>query len=368
MHGNGRKIIRKGIKKMNKYAIILAGGQGTRFWPMSRTKYPKQFLTLVGNRSLLQLTFDRISKVLPNENIYIVTAEDQVDIIREQLPELRDKQIIVEPEGRNTCPAIALGVAYIKKENENATIFVSPSDHLIKDEETFVSIVNKAIDYSAKKQEFVVFGIDPDSPHTGYGYIKTKQSERDFSVVDSFVEKPNEETAQQYLDEGNYYWNSGMFVFGAKLFFDELSKHLPGVSSDIVSIYNSLGTNEANKTINSIYPSIERVSIDYGIMEKLERIAHISLNVGWNDVGSWSSLYDILDGDSNGNIRTNDDSISIDSKNSIGFTKKPVAMVGVEDLIIVETEESILVCNKNSAQSVKKVIDIYKEKGLDKLL
>ncbi|OGH96477.1 MAG: hypothetical protein A2X42_06670 [Candidatus Margulisbacteria bacterium GWF2_38_17] len=352
----------------NNYALILAGGRGTRFWPKSKKGFPKQFLSLDNKESFLQITYNRIAKVLPEDNIYIVTTESQVNLIKEQLPKISSHQIIIEPIGRNTCPAISLGMAYIQKKNSNSVVMVVPSDQLIKDELTFVDKARKAFEYARLHMSIVVFGIKPTSPHTGYGYIKTRRSSLEIQEVIAFVEKPQKETAQQYLSSGDYYWNGGMFVFSTAVFFAELKNRIPLLFDQMCTIQNAIGTEREILSINNIYPQTNSISIDYGIMEHADKIMLIALDVGWNDVGSWSSLYEIMEIDEYGNNFQMADSVAVDSTNVIGFSNKLIAAVGVKDVVLVETDDVILLCHKDSAQKVKEVLDALTAKGRDDLI
>lgn len=344
----------------NRYAIILAGGSGTRFWPLSRKDKPKQFLSINNDRSFIQLTFDRVKQIVPESNIYVVTAQEQAQMVAEHLPELTDKQIVKEPSARNTCPAISLGMAAIREANSDATVIVIPSDQTIIDEKTFSTKASFAMQNAEQSGSIVVFGINPDVPHTGYGYIKAV-SEDEISEVDAFVEKPDLKTAENYLKQGGYYWNSGMFVFTVSRFFKELETNNP-------AIYKGINEITSQESLDSIYPELERVSIDYAIMEKATDIKVVPMSVGWNDVGSWSSVYDVMPKDIDKNNFKNRDSVSIESQGCLGFSNKPIAFVDCNDLVVVETADAILVCPRSSAQKVGKIIDKYKGLGKNYLI
>lgn len=352
----------------NRYALILAGGKGTRFWPKSREKFPKQFLSLDGDKSFLQLTFERICRFIPEQNIYIVTTHAQSPLIQQQLPSIKSSRIVIEPVGRNTCPAIALGVSYIRKENPAAVVLVAPSDQLIQAEDVFAEKAAIAMDYAAHHKSFVVFGIKPAYAHTGYGYIKSVPGHDEIRKVDAFVEKPAKSLAEAYLQDPNYSWNSGMFVFSLAEFFHELKLNQLEMYRQIDEISSAIGTPQEHITVERVYPHIQSVSIDYGIMEHANSINGLSLDVGWNDVGSWASLYDVLALDDRGNHFQVSGSVALDSTGVIAQSGKLVATLGIKDVILVETDDVILLCHKDNSQDIKYVLDSLRASGRADLL
>jgi len=336
--------------------LILAGGSGTRLWPLSRKYYSKQFLKIIENKSLLQLTFERVK----DYETYIITTYGNDLLVKEDLKSssFKPENIIIEPIGRNTAPAIAYSASLFP---EDEVLCVLPSDHFIKDIETFKKKLVEANEL-AKKGYIVTFGIKPTEPHTGYGYIKTKDKKDSYFEVDTFKEKPSKETAEKYLKEGTYYWNSGMFVFKVKIILEEIKKYSPQISEVLEKIKD---TNDIKETY-SLFPDI---SIDYAVMEKTDKIILIPLdNIGWNDVGSFSSLHEILEKNNNQNSIDKDIKLyEIDSKNNMviceGFNKKIVSLIGVNDLVIAETEDALLIADKKRSQDVKEVYSkINKEK------
>ena len=333
-------------------AIILAGGTGTRLWPLSRTNYPKQFLKLKGmNQSIFQMTFKRCLKLTDPGHIYIVTNNNYKFLVAGQIEELGYKihegQILIEPVGKNTLPAIYYGVKEIQKKGDD-TILVLPSDHFIKDEQRFMKTVKKG--ESLAEEYILTFGIYPTKPHTGYGYIKPKDPIGAGYRVDEFKEKPDGKTAMTYLDMG-YLWNSGMFMIKTDLFCREVKEHLP----EVHEAFQAQGLQE-------IYEQTPSISIDYGLMEKSKRVAVIPLDIPWSDLGSFDAFYDEFKSDEHGNLNLGDD-ILIDSSNNLLYTNKDkaVALIGVQDLIVVDEKDALLICQRNASQRVKEVVDRLKD-------
>ncbi len=336
--------------------VILAGGSGTRLWPLSRKMYPKQLLSLIGDFSLIQNTALRTK----NYPTYVVTNEETSFIIEKQLkdvlPSFYKENVIIEPVGMNTAPAIAYATTFF---NENDIIAILPSDHYIQDEDRFLTLLKEAEEL-AKKNYIVTFGITPSRPETGYGYIQTKMDQiKNAKKVHSFKEKPPLDIAQQYVKDGNYFWNSGMFVFSVKTMKEELEKH----SKDI---YNVLMNIKGSVTLEE-YQQFPSISIDYAVMEKTDRILLLEADMGWNDIGGFEALYDNLDVNKEGNaIKGNVDYYGIHSENNLVYSSannKIVASIGINDMVIVDTEDALLVANKKDSQLVKNVVEELKEKN-----
>jgi len=332
-------------------AIILAGGSGTRLWPLSRNQYPKQFLKLKNmDKSIFQLSLQRCLKLAGLSEIYIVTNINYKFLVLGQIEELGyrfdESHILVEPCGKNTLPAICYAVKEIQMQGDDI-VFVIPSDQLIEDEEKFILTIKQGEQLAG---EYVItYGIRPNKPHTGYGYIKPAYSLEQGFKVDEFKEKPDYETALYYLDNG-YLWNSGMFMFRTDVFTEELRQHNPEVF-EIFKITD----------INEIYERVPSISIDYGVMEKSGRVAVIPLNIRWSDLGSFDTFYDEFAGDDDGNITFNGD-ILIDSSNNLLYTskEKTVALIGASDLIVVDQKDALLICKKDQSQKVKEVVERLK--------
>jgi mannose-1-phosphate guanylyltransferase/mannose-6-phosphate isomerase len=358
------------VKKNNVYATILAGGIGSRFWPLSRVTTPKQVLKVVGDESLLKATIKRLSPLIPPRRVYIVTSENQAQVIREHLKydgAPVSSGFIIEPEGRNTAPAIGLAALELYLKNPEAVMVVLPSDHVITETVKFKAALAAAIS-TAEKGHLVTFGIEPKSPETGYGYIKVspksgKKGKRavkidGFSVcpVDRFVEKPNLARARRYLKEGGYYWNSGIFVWKAARFLQEVETHLPALHKMLMKV-------KGGGDLARGYKSIKPISIDHGILEKADDVVVIPVDFSWSDMGSWTSFGELLPADARGNI-IKGRVVDIGSSNSILVgSDRLLATIGVEDMIVVDTPDATLVCPKSRAQEVKDVVDVITKRG-----
>lgn len=349
-------------------ALIMAGGSGTRFWPASRARAPKQFLNVAGNRSMLQLTVDRLLPMIPIRDIYIVTAASQVNLVRSHLPALAPQNIIIEPFGMNTAACIALSSEYLKQYYENdTTMIVLPADHVIRDTDAFLAALQKA-DLAAQKERLITFGILPDYPATGYGYIEAGALQEDgLYAVKRFQEKPDRATAQSFLTQGNFYWNSGMFCWSIASIDAAFRSYLPEMAnlcSQISSLWQSAGF---DADISSIYAKLPRLPIDIGIMEQAESRFVIPVDLGWSDVGSWKALADISGGDADGNY-SKSAYLAVDAQNNFIHSSKFTALIGVQELCVIETPDAILVCPKSRSEEVKKVVDYLKAKQHQELL
>ena len=346
-------------------SIILAGGSGSRLWPLSRDMYPKQLLSLDNENSLLQQTFLRLRKFSSAENIATVTNIKHFQDIKLQLNSIDSNNLVIaEPLGKNTAPAIACTLEYFmqKNNNDDDIVLIVPSDHLINDIAAFAETVRKG-EKLAQAGYIVTFGIKPTYPETGYGYIKTAQSFETGFEVEKFVEKPDLVTAQEYLNSGKFYWNAGIFMAKISTLLDEFAKYEP----EIFATLKNLDFSNSTKINYSIYEAMPSISIDYAIMEKSDKIALIELESDWNDLGSWQSLYEIKPKDENGNVLTG--KVVVDHvKNSFIYSQKElVAVSGLEDVVIVETEDAIMACKMSDSQSVKKLYEKLKESNTTKL-
>ena len=342
------------------YGIILAGGSGSRLWPLSRELYPKQLLNLNSDKSLLQSTFERLKMCMPSDNIVSITNIKHSSNVRMQLSEIYETPVILsEPTAKNTAPAIVLATKFImQKSNSDPVIIVVPSDHLIKDNDKFLSTVKKG-EKLAEQGYIVTFGIKPDYPETGYGYINTSEKTGDGLKVKKFVEKPDFETAEKYLREGNYFWNSGIFMFKASTLLNETIKH----ATEIAKISEEFDFSKSNEIPFINFDKMPSISIDYAIMEKSDRIALVKLESDGNALGSWKSIYDVSHKDENGNVFIGH-VLDKDSKNSFVYaSSKLVATIGLEDTVIVETEDAILACKKDQTQNVKHIYDTLKKQN-----
>ena len=351
---------------MKTTAVIMAGGKGERFWPKSRNSLPKQFLSLTDDgKTMIQLTAKRLLPLIPYDDMFIVTNKDYIELVKEQLPEIPTENILAEPMARNTAPCIGFAAAVISRKYEDAVMMVLPSDHLIKFEEMYLDTISLATEVAKEDGTLVTIGITPNYPETGYGYINFGKDEkhaqhRGVYAVKRFVEKPNTETAKEYLNSGQYLWNSGMFVWKLSTIVQKFQELLPDMHEGILHIADSFNTPTYEGTLENAFSKFKSISIDYGIMEHAENIYTIPGNFGWDDVGSWLALERVNRTNDNGNM-VQGDVITVDTENSIIVgNKKLIAAVGLEDMVIIDTDDAILICAKGATQDVKKVIENLK--------
>jgi len=348
---------------MRKTALIMAGGKGERFWPKSRRNMPKQFLSLTDDgKTMIQLTVERISALVELNDIYVATNRDYKQLILEQLPGIPEENILCEPAGRNTAPCIGLGAVHINKKYEDALMLVLPSDHLIKFNKMFHAVLQDACDVAEQEQNLVTIGITPTYPETGYGYIKFDSREMKGRAykVERFVEKPSLEVAKEYLASEEYLWNSGMFVWKVSSILDNLQCFMPETYQGLRLIQGAIGTEMEESVLEVEFQQFTSLSIDYGIMEKADHIYTIPGTFGWDDVGSWLAVERIKKSNEMGNV-VSGDIITVDTYNCIiQGDKKLIAAVGLEDLIIVDTQDATLICAKNSTADIKKVLENLK--------
>ena len=356
---------------MNTTALIMAGGRGERFWPRSRKSLPKQFLSLTDDgKTMIQLTVERILPLVKMEDIYIATNKNYKDLVRSQLPGIPEENILCEPVGRNTAPCIGLGAAHIGKKYENALMLVLPSDHLIKFNNMFLSALREACRVAMEDDNLVTLGITPTYPETGYGYIKFNPQKTLGGAyqVERFVEKPTLEVAKEYLETEEYLWNSGMFIWKLSSIWKNMEKYMPEAYAGLQSIGAAIGTPEEEEVLEREFAALPSVSIDYGIMEKAQHIYTIPGTFGWDDVGSWLAVERIKKTNEDGNV-VNGNVITIDTHNCIvQGTNKLIAAVGLRDLIIVDTEDAILICEKHRAGDIRKVTENLKICNRDEYL
>ena len=344
-------------------ALIMAGGRGERFWPKSRKNMPKQFLSLTDDgKTMIQLTVERISSVVDMEDIYIATNKDYKELVRSQLPGIPEENILCEPVGRNTAPCIGLGAVHMAKKYDDAIMLVLPSDHLIKFNKMFLSVLKDSCDVAEKDRNLVTIGITPTYAETGYGYIKfdSHVMEGRAYKVDRFVEKPSLEVAKEYLETEEYLWNSGMFVWKLSSILYNLERFMPETFAGLRRIQASIGTSEEEDVLRKEFAQFQSQSIDYGIMEKAENIYTVPGTFGWDDVGSWLAVERIRKSNEMGNV-VSGNIITVGTHNCIiQGEKKLIAAVGLEDLIIVDTEDATLICAKDSTADIKKVLENLK--------
>jgi len=356
----------------NNYCIIMAGGIGARFWPMSRTSQPKQFIDILGTgRTLIQQTFDRFLKVCPVENIYVVTNDIYKQQVLDQLEGMGEHQVLCEPMRRNTAPAVAYATYKIKEENPDANMVVAPSDHIILKEDIFTEVISSALSAAETNDWLLTLGITPSRPDTGYGYIQfcdeTSGADDDrIRKVKTFTEKPNLELAQTFLDSGDFLWNSGIFIWSMKSITQAFDQYLPEVSELFMEGSGKYNTSDETDFINEIFPVCKNISIDYGVMEKAQNVYVLAADFGWSDLGTWGSLFDIRKKDENNNAIMGNNVLTFDSNDNIVNVPKDklVVLQGLDDFIVAEDDGILLICKKEDEQNIREIVNAVKlEKG-----
>ncbi|SHJ39447.1 mannose-1-phosphate guanylyltransferase [Thermoclostridium caenicola] len=377
------------------YSVIMAGGGGTRFWPLSRQELPKQMHNITGNDIMINETIDRIKNIVPYENTYIVTADRQKELLKSVInPQISVQNILAEPMPRNTAPCILYAAMKIYKEHGDGIMFVLPADHYISNVPEFNRILRKAAGVAEVTDKLITIGIKPTFPSTGYGYIQyNMQNELVYRLetlpagdeadgntstlhelsgvyeVEQFIEKPDRESAKSYIESGNFLWNSGMFIWKVSVIMDNFKRYLPRIYDEMESYLKAKDEKDEMEALEKAYSRIKGISIDYGILERSNDVYVIPGDFGWNDIGSWDALGAIFPPDENGNI-IKADFIEIDTKNSIiyGQGKQLIATVGLKDMIVVNTDDALLICPKTRAQEVKDIVDKLKKNGRNDLL
>jgi len=356
----------------NYYCVIMAGGVGSRFWPMSKTAHPKQFMDVLGvGKTLIQLTFDRFIKILPAKNIYVVTNEIYKELVLNQLPDIDVGKVLCEPSRRNTAPCIAYANYKIMEENEDAIVVVAPSDHIILKEEEFVHDIQSALNAAEENNWLITLGIRPSRPDTGYGYIQfvenqVYQKDDRLSKVKTFTEKPNIDIAKSFLASGDFLWNSGIFIWSLKSIMTAFNDHLEEVDILFKNGIGKYNSPEEDKFIRKTYAVCKNISIDYGVMEKADNVYVLSVDFGWSDLGTWGSLYAIREKDDKQNTVVGNHAMLYETKNCIVHVpeNKLVVLQGLDGYIVVEQDDVLLVCRKNDEQQIRQFVnDVRLEKG-----
>ena len=347
------------------YAVIMAGGVGSRFWPASTKKFPKQFLSLFSEQSLLQDTVERIAPQIPPERVYIITNQDYVALVKEQVPQVPADQVVGEPVAKNTAPCVAAAASLIHQKDNDATMVVLPADHYISEPQRYNRFLASAIEKAEQDGGLVTIGIKPDRPETGYGYIQFNEVEQteyagnSVYSVKAFTEKPDADTARDFLKSGNYLWNSGMFIWRTSAVLSEIEQQLP----DMYEQARAIDLDGGQKSIDTFYHACDSISIDYGIMEHAANVYVVPGSFGWNDVGSWKAVYELSEKDEQGNIAMHTLAHFQETENSLIFSKsdKMIALAGLDNVGVIETDSSILVVNLEKAQAVKHLVNALKE-------
>lgn len=362
------------MRGMMNYIVIMAGGAGTRLWPLSRKNSPKQLQKLVGDKSMVQETFERLKKIVKPKNIYISTRIDCLKDLKKQLPQIPQKNYIVEPVGRNTAPAMGLIAQYIYMHDRDAVVTTIASDHIVNNQKNFLNATLSAQEAISKNPTYVcTIGIKPTSAHTGYGYIEKDQvfakiNGQQVFKVKQFVEKPDLNTAKKYLDSRNFYWNASYFTWQAKNLLEILKKHQPDIYQHLQKLSRGLGTAQEKKVLEKEFSLMPELAFDY-IVEQLDKVLLIPADLGWDDIGSWASLLDIMQNITKKEVIERGKHLGIDNKNILVYAQdKLVTTIGLENVIIIDTPDVVLVCDKNRSQDVKKIVDLLKKKGKYKYL
>ncbi len=349
------------MKAENNHLVIMAGGVGSRFWPMSTPERPKQFIDVMGcGRTFIQLTLDRFKGIVNPENVWVVTSANYADIVKEQLPEIPESNILLEPCRRNTAPCIAYVSWRIKSKNPKANLVIVPSDHIILDVVEFQKVITSALEFTSKSDAIVTLGMKPTRPETGYGYIQADLSaaslvNKNIFRVDSFREKPDLATAKEYISHNEYFWNSGMFVWNVNTIVNALRIYQPGIAEIFESLMPYYGTAKEQEMINERFPMCDNISIDYAVMEKADEIFVYPASFGWSDVGTWGSLHTIVDKDEKSNALVGDNIKMYESRNCIVHTteEKRVVIQGLDGYIIAEKDNTLLICKLSEEQRIK---------------
>lgn len=348
-------------EKMQRYGVIMAGGGGTRFWPLSRQKTPKQMLNLTGKELMINETIDRMATAVPKENIFVVTAAVQApQMLKVTAGRVQPDHVLSEPAARNTAACIGYAAMEIVKKHGDGVMLITPADHYIKDVPTLTHVFSMAIDAAEKADKLVTIGITPTFPSTGFGYIKYRLEDDAAKTVIEFKEKPDAATAQQYVDSGEYVWNSGMFIWKASVILTKFKEYIPDIYVDLEKIGNAMETEAEQQVLNEVYPNIHKISIDYAIMEPSAikgDVLTVPGDFGWNDVGSWDMMTVLHELDENGNVLLGN-TLTVNTTNSICYSSgKLVSVVGMDNVIVVETPDAIMVCPNDRAQDVKLIVD-----------
>ena len=360
----------------NVYAVIMAGGVGARFWPRSREKSPKQLLEIVGKGSMIQNTVQRIGSLIDAKNILVVTNKLQKAALVKQLPGIPAENIIVEPIGRNTAPCIGLASLFVRRMDPEAVMVVLPADHVMQDEEEFQRVLRLATWVAYESSKLITVGIHPTRPETGYGYIQVIDEDdgsnpyfsRGVYEVKTFAEKPNLAAAKQFIRSGDFLWNSGMFVWRVDAVLKEIERLLPELYEELMKIEDAIGHAKYDQVVETAYRIIRSISIDYGVMEKTKNVYVMKGNFGWSDVGSWDEVYRISGKDDHGNMVTGKTFLQATNNTMVYAGDKFVATIGVDDLIVIVTDDAVLVCRQGQSQEVKEVVDHLRRKQLGEFL
>ncbi len=355
---------------MELFIVIMAGGVGSRFWPRSKQETPKQLLKIFGENTMIQDTVNRVNGLVKPENIFIITNQVQRDKIQQQLPEIPKENIISEPFGKNTAACIGLASILINDKNEDSVTIILPADHLIHNKREFHSTLKRAAKFAYKSDGLVTIGIQPTRPETGYGYIQINDEEVDKGIfkVQTFAEKPNLLTAKRFIKSGDFFWNSGMFIWKTEIILQEIKTYLPELYEGLINIEKAIGKKSFQQVLTKVYGQLVSISIDYGIMEKSQKVYLIKGGFSWSDVGSWEEVYQLSKKNKENNAELGDIYTESTSGSYIFSPKKFTAVVGLENIIVIDTEDALLICNRDNAQDVKHIVEYLKMENRDELI
>jgi mannose-1-phosphate guanylyltransferase len=355
------------------FGLIMAGGKGKRFWPKSRERHPKQLLKIFGEKTMIQSTVERLKPAIPAERIFVVSTETQMSLLKKQLSGLPAKNFIIEPKGKNTAPCIGLAALFMEKIDPDGVMAVFPADHLITNDAAFLKTLKIGAKVAAESGSLVTLGIEPTYPATAYGYIQFKEEIGKLNGIEvfkvkTFAEKPNLPTAERFLSSGDFLWNSGVFIWKIKTILAAIEEYLPHIYDGLLDIREAIGTKKEAETINRVYCQIKSISIDYGVMEHAEDVVVLKGAFGWNDLGSWDEVYKLHDKDENDNVLLGEHIVKDGRGNLVDAPKKCVALLGVDNLVVVDTDDAILICPRERAQEVQEIVEIAHRKKLNHLL
>ncbi len=355
---------------MDLFVVIMAGGVGSRFWPRSKEQTPKQLIRIFGENTMIQDTVYRLEGLVEKEKIYVITNKIQQEKVVEQLPEIPAENVIAEPFGKNTAACIGLASILIHQKSKDAVTIILPADHLIKDKEEFQENIKRAANFATDSDALVTIGIEPTRPETGYGYIQFRDEEISDGIyrVQTFAEKPNMPTAKRFIESGDFLWNSGMFIWKTKTILEEIKIHLPDLYEGLLEIEKSIGSDNFNEVVTNVYGQLLSVSIDYGIMEKSSRVYLTKGKFTWSDVGSWEEVYQLSSKNDKGNSEHGDIYAENTLDSYIFSPKKFTAVVGLENVIVIDTDDALLICDREKAQDVKHIVEYLKMNNKDELL
>ena len=355
---------------MELFVVIMAGGVGSRFWPRSKQKKPKQLLRIFGESTMIQDTVNRLDGFISRENIFVITNDIQSESIKKQLPSLPSENIIAEPFGKNTAACIGLASILIHKKNKDAVTIILPADHLISNKKSFQSILKKAATFAETSKGLITIGIKPTRPETGYGYIQVEDEEIQKGIykVQTFAEKPNLSTAKRFVKSGDFLWNSGIFIWKTETILSEIKTYLPDLYDGLLKIVKSKGTKSYNKVLTKVYGQLINISIDYGIMEKSHEVYLTKGEFPWSDVGSWEEVYQLSKKNKNNNAEIGEVYTENSTDSYIFSPKKYTAVIGLDNIIVIDTEDALLICNRDNAQDVKHIVDHLKMNNRDELI